>query len=61
LGQSFVRIACGFLIGYFYVKIKSTLKNKLGYDLWPTPEIIKKIVQKYVEWSSRVNRQISEE
>lgn len=61
VGQSFARIACGFLIGYLYVKIKTTIKNKIGFDLWPTPEILKKVVKKYVEWSSHRNTELNEE
>jgi len=48
IGQSFIAIICGFLVGFLYFRLKTTLKNKFGFDMWPTPSILQKVVKIYL-------------
>jgi hypothetical protein len=47
--------------GYLYVQIKSRLKEKIGFDLWPTPAILKKLVRSYLDLARGDERAFEEE
>jgi hypothetical protein len=39
----------GWLVGYLYVQIKTTISQKYR-DYWPTPAILTRLAQAYVRW-----------
>ena len=56
MGQPFKAYILAFLIGYLYTKIKSTIRQRIGFDLWPTPSLLKKLTDMYLQWSTRRHR-----
>ena len=45
MARSFTAYIVGVLIGFCYVQIKTTLKNKFEIDFWPTPQVLNRIVK----------------
>jgi len=53
MGEPLISFIFGFAVGYLYILIKTKIKSKIKMDLWPTPSILKSLVQKYQEWADR--------
>ena len=55
LGISFYGLLAGIAVGYAYCLFKTTLKRKMGFDIWPTPSLLKSVAKIYLDWSTPPN------
>lgn len=61
MSAPFINFVVGFVVGYLYVKIKTSLLQRFGMDFWPTPSLVKRVVKIYLDRADRRCRNPMEE